>query len=246
MNDVIRIINNHRSIRKFKDMPLTQEQINIIVHAAQMAPTSGHLQSFTIIGVTDPSLKKELSKRAESPAIDECGYLFIFCVDFYRIMATANDTEKEKMKNNLSFSYFFQTGITSTAIALQNANLAAESIGLGTVILGGVGTVTELDEWLDLPNNVIPLVGLAVGVPDETPEQKPRLPQSAIFFENKYNPHLKEIVKSFDQDMEYYYAHRTSNQQTTNWSQKNISMLNQDIPFHFYTEYIKRKGFILK
>ncbi|MBA2876232.1 nitroreductase family protein [Thermaerobacillus caldiproteolyticus] len=246
MNDVIRTINNHRSIRKFKNIPLTQEQIDIIVRAAQMAPTSGHLQSFTIIGITDPNLKKELSKRAESPAIEESGYLFIFCVDFYRIMVTANDIEKEKMKNNLSFAYFYQTGITNTAIALQNANLAAESIGLGTVILGGVGAVTELDEWLDLPNNVIPLVGLAVGVPNEMPEQKPRLPQSALFFENKYNRHLKELVEKFDKDMEYYYAHRTSNQQIANWSQKNINMLTQDIPFEFYSEYIKRKGFVLK
>ncbi|WP_174521167.1 nitroreductase family protein, partial [Alicyclobacillus kakegawensis] len=41
MNDVIRTINNHRSIRRFKNELLTQEQIEIIVRAAQMAPTSG-------------------------------------------------------------------------------------------------------------------------------------------------------------------------------------------------------------
>ncbi|WP_067929631.1 nitroreductase family protein [Alicyclobacillus shizuokensis] len=98
MNDVIRTINNHRSIRKFKNKPLTQEQIDIIVRAARMAPTSGHLQSFTIIGVTNSTIKKELANRAKSTEVYECGYLFIFCVDFYRIMLTANDKQKEKMK----------------------------------------------------------------------------------------------------------------------------------------------------
>uniref|UniRef100_UPI00083183FB nitroreductase family protein n=1 Tax=Alicyclobacillus kakegawensis TaxID=392012 RepID=UPI00083183FB len=208
--------------------------------------TSGHLQSFTIIGVTNPTVKQALAQRAESTAILECGYLFIFCVDFYRIMATIDDNKKEKMRENVSFTYFFQTGITSTAIAVQNANLAAESIGLGTVILGGVGAVPELDEWLDLPGNVIPLVGLAVGVPDEMPEQKPRLPQSAIFFENKYNRDLKDMVEKYDKCIEEYYAHRTSNQRITNWSQRNMNMLTQDIPFEFYSEYVKRKGFALK
>ncbi|MCL6626566.1 MAG: hypothetical protein K6T68_08290 [Alicyclobacillus shizuokensis] len=94
--------------------------------------------------------------------------------------------------------------------------------------------------------NVIPLVGLAVGVPDEMPEQKPRLPQPAMFFENKYNCALKEIIAQYDKDMEEYYAHRTSNQRIANWSQRNIDMLTQDIPFEFYSEYIKRKGFVLK
>lgn len=246
MNDIIQAINQHRSIRKFKNVPLTAAQIETIVHAAQMAPTSGHLQSFTIIGMTDPQLKKELSIRAESSAIDECAYLFVFCVDFYRMMVTAPDVEQRKMKSNLGFAYFFQTGVTSAAIALQNANLAAKSIGLGTVILGGVGTVTELDEWLDLPNHVIPFVGLAVGVPDEMPEQKPRLPKAAVFFEDRYQHELKDLVEAYDKEMEYYYAHRTSNRQKADWSHTNINMLSQDIPFEFYTDYIKRKGFVLK
>nr|WP_295974619.1 nitroreductase family protein [uncultured Bacillus sp.] len=78
------------------------------------------------------------------------------------------------MKDNLSFDYFYQAAVVSAGIALQNANLAAESIGLGVVILGGISVaLPDLDEWLQLPKHVIPLVGLAVGVPAKFPEQKP-------------------------------------------------------------------------
>ncbi|WP_240762503.1 NADPH-dependent oxidoreductase [Paenibacillus thalictri] len=247
MNDVIKTIQQHRSIRKFKNTPLTQEQIDTIVRAAQMAPTSGHFQAYSIIGVTDAGVKKELSKRSGNPVIETCGYLFIFCADLYRIMTAASDNEKQQMKNNVSFAYFNQTSVTDTALAMQNANLAAESMGLGTVIIGGInGALPDLDRWLDLPEYVIPLAGLAVGVPDEHPEQKLRLPQSAVFFENKYNHQLKASVASYDKEMELYYEQRTNNKQKSNWSQKVIHMLTSDIPIEFYTDYIKSKGFALK
>lgn len=248
MNEVIKTINTHRSIRKFKNTPLTEEQLDIIIYAAQMAPTSAHLQPFTIIGITDDNLKGKIAIQAENTeVIDGCSYLFIFCADLYRVMETANQEEKEKMQENLSFDYFNQTAVLSAGIALQNANLAAESMGLGTVILGGInGALPDLDEWLNLPNHVIPLVGLAIGVPAEFPEQKPRLPRDAIFFENKYNHYLEEKINKYDEEMESYYELRTSNKQKSNWSQKNIDLLTQDLPLGFYSEYIKSKGFGLK
>lgn len=247
MNDVINTINNHRSIRKFKDIPLPREQVDLIVHTAQMAPTSGNMQPYSIIGITDPGLKNELAKRSENPWIAKSGYCFIFCIDLYRLTVTANDVEKEKMEDNLSFNYFYQIAVASTSIALQNANLAAESLGLGGVIMAGINrALPDLDQWLDLPKGVIPLLGLAVGVPDETPEQKPRFPESAVFFENKYNKDLKDDVAEYDAVTEAYYAERTDHKQAVNWSQKNIRMLTNDLPLSFYTDYIKSKGMDLK
>jgi len=236
MNEVIRTICNHRSIRKFKNVPLTPEQVETIVRAAQMAPSSAYLQPFAVIGVTDESVKKQLAERSRCPALGDCGYLFLFCADLYRIMAAATDEEREKMKANLGFSYMHSTAVLSAALALQNANLAAESMGLGAVIVGGINSaLPELDEWLDLPEYVIPLVGLAVGTPDEWPEQKPRLPLSAVFFENKYNRRLKDAVEQFDREVESYYETRSDNKQKANWSGKIIAMLTGDLPLEPYT-----------
>ncbi|MET3547052.1 FMN reductase (NADPH) [Paenibacillus favisporus] len=247
MNEVIQLIRQHRSIRKFTNRPLTGEQIEAIVDAAQMAPTSAHMQPFSIIGVTDQELRKKIAEHSENPWIAECGYFFIFCADLHRIMLAAGPDQQEKMSRNLSYSYFYQTSVLSAALALQNANLAAQSMGLGAVIIGGINSaLPELDEWLDLPDFVIPLVGLAVGVPDEFPEQKPRLPRSAVFFENQYDRDLKAQVEEYDREIGEYYGARTNNKQKANWSGKFISKLDRDLPLGGYTEYVKSKGFDLK
>lgn len=248
MNEVLQVIRLHRSIRKFKNTPLTGEQIEAVVDAAQMAPTSAHMQPFSIIGITDLELRKKIAVPSENPSIEECGYFFIFCADLHRMMLAAGPDQQEKMGHNLSYSYFYQTAVLSTSLALQNANLAAESMGLGAVIIGGItGALPALDEWLGLPPYVIPLVGLAVGVPDESPEQKPRLPRSAVFFENRYEDHeLKAKVEKYDRDIEEYYGTRTNNKQKASWSGKFIAMLDKDLPLGGYTEYVKSKGFDLK
>lgn len=249
MNEVMQVISQHRSIRKFKSIPLTEEQIGGIVDAAQMAPTSAHMQPFSIIGITDEELRKRIAMYSKNRCIEECGYFYIFCVDLHRMMLAAGPEQQEKMSHNLCFSYFYQTAVLSAALALQNANLAAESMGLGAVIIGGINeALPALDEWLGLPDFVIPLAGLAVGVPDEFPEQKPRLPRSAVFFENRYDDdlNLKTKVERYDQEVEEYYALRTNNKQKASWSGKFIAMLDQDLPLGGYTEYVKSKGFDLK
>lgn len=248
MNEVIQVIRQHRSIRKFKNNPLTVEQIETMIDAAQMAPTSAHMQPFSIIGVTDRELRKKIAVQSKNPWIEECGYFFVFCADLHRMMLAAGPEQQEKMGRNLGYSYFYQTAVLSSALALQNASLAAESMGLGTVIIGGINeALPGLDEWLRLPDFVMPLVGLAVGVPDEFPEQKPRLPRSAVFFENRYEDRdLKAKVESYDREVEEYYAARTNNKQKVSWSGKVIAMLERDLPLGGYTEYVKSKGFDLK
>lgn len=248
MNEVIQVIRQHRSIRKFKNNPLTVEQIETMIDAAQMAPTSAHMQPFSIIGVTDRELRKKIAVQSKNPWIEECGYFFVFCADLHRMMLAAGPEQQEKMGRNLGYSYFYQTAVLSSALALQNASLAAESMGLGTVIIGGINeALPGLDEWLGLPDFVMPLVGLAVGVPDEFPEQKPRLPRSAVFFENRYEDRdLKAKVESYDREVEEYYAARTNNKQKVSWSGKVIAMLERDLPLGGYTEYVKSKGFDLK
>ncbi|MMZ65926.1 FMN reductase (NADPH) [compost metagenome] len=116
-------------------------------------------------------------------------------------------------------------------------------------MIGGITeALPELDEWLGLPDFVIPLVGLAVGVPDEFPEQKPRLPRSAVFFENRYDPdpELKAKIDSYDREIEQYYAARTNNKQKASWSGKFVAMLDKDLPLGGYTEYVRSKGFDLR
>jgi len=246
MNDVLQVIRSHRSIRKFKPVPLTNEQIDAIVEASQMAPSSMHMQPFSIIGVTNPKLLEKIAKRSNNPCIGECGYFFIFCADLYRILAAGDPARQAAMKRNLGSTYVFQTAVLCAGLALQNANVAAESMGLGAVMIGGVTeALPELDEWLELPEFVILLCGLAVGVPDESPEQKPRLPRSAVFFENRYDPDVKAAIDDYDRQIADYYGSRLFNRRKANWSGKLTAILGQKLRVDMYTKYVRHKGFYL-
>ncbi|MGE6229929.1 NADPH-dependent oxidoreductase [Paenibacillus chitinolyticus] len=245
-NEVLTAIMSHRSIRKFKNEKLTPSQIETIVRAAQMASTSRFMQAYSIIGLTDPPLKWELSEITKTPYIEENGHLFIFCADLKRLTVMGTEQEKQDMRMMLESSVFYQIAVTDTALAAQNAVLAAQSLGLGAVILGSVSKdIRRLDEMLALPEYVAPLFGIAVGVPDQQPpEIKPRLPLEAVYFENSYpsESDLRERIEAYDHDMRHYYQTRSENNRDAGWSRSHIDLLKLRLPLSSMTEYLHGKG----
>ena len=244
-NEVLATIMNHRSIRKFKNEKLTPFQIETIVRAAQMASSSRFMQAYTIIGLTDPALKRELRGITNTPYNEENGHLFIFCADLKRLTVMGTEQENQDMRTMLESSAFYQIAVIDAALAAQNAVLAAESLGLGSVIMGSVNKdIRQLDQMLALPEYVVPLFGIAVGVPDQQPETKPRLPMEAVYFENRYatESELRERVESYDHDMIRYYQNRSENKRDACWSRSHIDLLKLKLPLSSMTEYLHGKG----
>jgi FMN reductase [NAD(P)H] len=115
-------------------------------------------------------------------------------------------------------------GTHDVGIAIQNAVVAAESLGLGTVDIGAIRTkIKEVTKELNLPKYVIPMIGLCVGYPDDNPGLKPRIPMKGVFFEEKYDTEkVKAGVDEYDEIFKKYLAERDSNSRDSNWS-KSIS-----------------------
>ena len=91
---------------------------------------------------------------------------------------------------------------------------------------------------------MIPLVGLCVGYPDDDPAIKPRLPQKAVCFTEKYDSALaKEGIDEYDETYKNYLAKRGSNERDGNWSQ---SISDVYTKFHVEGDYelLKQQGFI--
>lgn len=186
-NEVLAAIMSHRSIRKFKNEKLTPSQIETIVRAAQMASSSRFMQAYSIIGLTDSALKRELSEITKTPYIEENGHLFIFCADLKRLTVMGTEQEKQDMRMMLESSVFIKSLSPTQRSPLRTPYWLQESLGLGAVIIGSVSKdIRRLDQMLALPEYVVPLFGIAVGVPDQQPEIKPRLPLEAVYFENRY------------------------------------------------------------
>lgn len=219
MNDILKLLQNHRTIRKFTDQEISSEQVQLIVEYGQRASTSSYVMAYSIIGITDKVLKKELHKISGQPYVEENGYLFVICADLHRnFHAAAAENEKNK-KKNIESTEQFTVAVIDAALVTQNMVIAAESLGLGACFLGSLrNNIQRTDELLALPEYVIPLFGLAIGYPDEQPEIKPRLPFKAIFHENKYNPDKKQFIDEFDDTIRDYYQKRSTNQRTDTWT----------------------------
>lgn len=136
----------------------------------------------------------------------------MFCADFNRHQQICPDAE-------LGLAEQLLLGCVDTALMAQNAMVAAESLGMGGVFIGGLRNHPyEVSELLDLPRFVLPLFGLCIGWPDDRPEIKPRLPLSLLVHDNQYQPMDAQELQAYDQHILAYYQQRNSNARQESWS----------------------------
>jgi len=200
-NPVLEVLSSHRSIRKYKDKPIPQKAFNQILTAAQRAPTSCNYQSYSIIVINDPALRKQIRILCSNqPFVSDCGVLLAFCADISRIVYSC-EKQGYRFRGDQIDTLLAAHG--DALIACQNAAVAAESMGLGTCMVGNIRNhPQEVSDLLELPRFVFATVGLTIGYPDEDSGRKDRLPQRVIVSENKYDTqNLDEDLVAYDHVM---------------------------------------------
>lgn len=209
---------NHRSIRAFKPQTLTKEQLTTLYTAASHTSTSNFWQQFSIIHVTDPEKRAAIREIAKQPYVGANGDLFIFLVDMYRNQKIRQAAGKDD--GLLHTTDLFQQASEDAILAVQNTLTAAESMGLGGVILGSIkNDPLKLIKALNLPKMTFPILGLQVGVPDQAPQLKPRLPLNLIAFDNEYRRDFTvNDLADYDQEVTTYYDLRDTNKRVDSFS----------------------------
>ncbi len=248
MNPVLESLFKHKSIRKYKNQPLEEEKLQLILKAAQAAPTWCNGQQVSIIIVKDQARKDKMKDLCWGQKyIGECPVFLVFCADFYRCSlafekAGKTKEEFEKYVKNIDTVFI---GCHDVGIAMQNAVVAAESMGLGTVDIGAIrGKSLEVTKELNLPKYVIPICGLCVGYPDANPGIKPRLPVSSVAFEEKYDTaKAKAGIDEYDVTLNKYLNERETNARDSNWT-KSISGVYTSFSVDGDYELLKQQGFI--
>lgn len=243
MNDVIKLINNHRSLRKFTDEKLSLETIKTLVGAAQSASTSSYVQAYSIMGVTDPEKKKALREISTQSYVEHNGHLFVFVVDFYRHKELAEQAGAEisydKTENLI-------VGVVDASLAAQNMAIAAESMGLGICYIGSLrNDMKKAGEILGLPEGTFALFGMVAGYPEDEGSQKERLPFEAVYHENTYQriDEVQSDIEAYDQRISDYYSDRTDGKRADKWSEQIIDMLSKKQRLDVDT-VLKEKGFL--
>ncbi len=180
MTETIETLRSHRTIREFKDAVPEKETIKKIVRAAQQAPFAS--QAYSVIMEKDPE-----NAPYGAPL------LFTVNIDAYRMELIM---EKRGWETEMNDLLLLLLGSQDASLMTQNMITAAESLNLGTCLLGNTPYRAEnIAEKYELPKRVFPLVQLVIGYPDEDPPIRPRYPLEFTFFEDKYPTVTGEMTK---------------------------------------------------
>lgn len=224
LNKTIQTQLDHRTIRFFKDQPITAETLTQLFEVMNRTATSSGLQTYSVMHITDQHLKNKIAEVCKQDYVKDMPVLLIFLVDVHRNaeIAKAKGYNSEKFR---SMNHFFQ-GVADVYLAAQNLTNAVESIDLGAVFLGSVlNDAQKMVDILNLPELTFPLVGMGFGYPNDAPELKPRMDLSQKIFENTYpkvEDYLSEIA-DYDQAMTHYYDTRENNRRSDSFSDQVVS-----------------------
>lgn len=192
-NQVLQALHCHRSIREYKPDPVPEECVERILEAASRAATAGGLQQYSLVVIDEPRILRSLNADAAPLAI-------MALVDTYRLRRWF-DRHRVPFHHDQLVSLFI--GFTDALLALQNACIAAESLGLGTCYQGSALSA-DARSLLATPEGVVPAGLLLVGYPTEDPEPRSRLPLEAVVHRNAYQT-------PSDEDIDRWYAERYPN-----------------------------------
>ncbi len=167
--DVFEAIRRRRSIRRFlSDRDVDEKDLIMLLEAATLAPSAGNAQPWRFIVVRTPELKAALARAALGQGfVAEAPVVIVVCVDLARARAAYGERGESL--------YCIQ----DTAAAVQNINLAAVSLGLGTCWVGAFDEA-EVMMALDLPASLRPVALIPLGYPAESPRPRPRRPLDEV------------------------------------------------------------------
>jgi len=150
--ELIEGIFTRRSIRKYSNKELSQNQIDTLLKAGMYAPSARNQQPWHFIVVTKRDLLNTISEvHPYAQMLKEAQLAIIVCGD-------------EKLE--LSKGYW----VVDCSAATQNILLAAHGMGLGAVWLGlhpREERKKEIKNLIKLPDHVQPLSLISVGFPNE-------------------------------------------------------------------------------
>jgi nitroreductase len=193
MNQVIDTLLSRKSIRAFENRRIEPDVRAAILKAAFRAPTAGNMMLYSIIDVTDQTIKDKLVTTCDNqPLIARAPMVWLFLADYQRwqdYFVHSNVEKLEKPMRNPEEGDLF-LACSDALIAAQNAVIAAESFGLGSCYIGDIIENYEIHkEMFNLPQYVFPICMLVFGYPTQQQKEREmtsRFDEKFVVFENQY------------------------------------------------------------
>lgn len=163
--DTLKNIMSRRSIRKFKDTPISDKDLKTILEAAMNAPSAGDGRPWHFVVIKNREILNGLADK-----IDDGNNMFKEAQA--AILVCGNEKEEK-------FPGFYPQDCSCAA---QNIYLAAHELGLGTVWIATWGVpprIAGIRELVKVPEEITPFAVFPLGVPNED------LPGEYRYDENK-------------------------------------------------------------
>lgn len=162
---MLELIKKRRSIRRYTDQPLTDEQIRALLEAAMAAPSADNLQPWEFVVVRDPALRQRLAQT--HPWSQMCGQAAAV------VVVCGHETRSVHW-------------VEDTSAATENLLLAAAGLGLGAVWVGvypNTGNEEHVRQALGIPSSLRVLCLVPVGYPAEPKPPRTQYDQRKVHYE---------------------------------------------------------------
>lgn len=245
MKSVKQTLLGRRSIRRYERRAIEPHKINFIFEAIRNTQTSYNGQQFTVISTANPEIKEQLYQLTGQKQVKTSALFLIFCVDFHKlkIAATAKELPVPRIEDSVDG---YTVAVIDATLAMQNAVVAAESMGLGTCCIGYTRTASphQTAQLFKLPEGVAVVCGLAIGYPSEQPEMKPKLPMSLVIHTDYYrSDDMSRELMEYDVQVTAYNATRSGDKTTNDWVSH---ILAYNAEKHDLAEYLQEQGLNFK
>jgi FMN reductase (NADPH) len=186
------------SIRRFKKGLIERSELERILLAGQRSPSPGGFQAYSLIVVSDREKRSRISEAIGQSFVKKAPVFILVCVDMRRFRAVLDRLGHDyHLKHGLGL-YAKLFSIVEASMVAQSMATAALLMGLGSCFAGAVFyAMKEISDILGLPQGVVPLVGLCLGHPDESPPLRPRWPFECVVHMNSYYDTTKDEIDSY-------------------------------------------------
>ncbi len=202
-NPTLKLILERRSVRRFREQDIPDDHWRAILEAGRLAPSTVNLQTWSFACYTAAQWRETFGR----PLPYGAPRAVMVLTDTARARRVVPDFPEAPLCDHT-------VGVMNASLAAMAMTLAAEALGLGSVMLSETGRTGfydagELSQQLDLPRGVVPITTVAFGWPAAVPVMPPKLPLDAVAFTGRYRPTPPAVLEAWFEQMQAGYKATT-------------------------------------
>jgi nitroreductase len=191
-NPLLQVILNRRSVRSFTSQVIPEDVFSAILEAGRLAPSTVNLQTWAFAVFDAPTWKQTFDRAIPFHA----SRAVIVITDTFRIRQVLDVFPHSPLVEHT-------VAVMNASLAAMNMNIAAEALGVSSVMLSetersGLLDAKYLKGKLHLPENGVALMTIVFGYARRSyPPMPPKLPVEQVFFREQYQPPDLETMESW-------------------------------------------------